>query len=164
MSVQFIIEDVHISIQGRTLIRSWIEGIINRHGRKLDALCFVYGSDAFLLARNQTYLKHHSLTDVITFDYSEGARVSGDVLLSVDRVIENAQIWGSSPNDEMLRVMVHGVLHLLGYKDKQKTEKAEMRRLEDDCLALVPQGIGFKMAKGPNPPGKPAPNTQTKTG
>ncbi len=89
---------------------------------------------------NREYLNHDYFTDVITFDYSEGDLISGDVFISVDQVKINAGIYGAEIDDELRRVMIHGVLHLLGFEDSTEAEKAQMRKLENDALHLWLKG------------------------
>jgi len=104
------------------------------HGTRIEALTFVLMSDEDLLGYNRDYLGHDEYTDVITFDGQAGAGVSGDVLMSHDRIRENAATYGVSAQNELHRVMVHGLLHLLGHGDKTKAQREAMRALEDKYL------------------------------
>ena len=97
-------------------------------------ICFIFCDDNYLLIINKQYLHHDTLTDVITFDYSEEQKVSGDIFISVDRVAVNALKYGVSFQEELLRVMAHGILHLCGYKDKTEKEKLYMRKKEDRAI------------------------------
>ena len=99
-------------------------------------LNFIFCDDEFLFEINNTYLRRDSLTDIITFDYSNKNNISGDIFISIDRVKANALSFNESFEDELKRVIIHGVLHLLGYKDKSKKEKKIMREKEDFYLSL----------------------------
>lgn len=115
----------------------WIHAAIKKERFKLIQLNFIFCSDEDLLRINVDFLKHNTYTDIITFDHSEqGGVVEGDIFISVDRVKENAHTLGIAEIDEIHRVMIHGVLHLVGYKDKNKEQKAQMRRKEDQYLSL----------------------------
>jgi rRNA maturation RNase YbeY len=98
-------------------------------------ISYIFCSDDQLLDINKEFLNHDYYTDVITFDYSETENVSGDIFISIDRIRDNAKILELSYLDELHRVIIHGVLHLLGFKDKTKEESKNMRRLEDECLS-----------------------------
>jgi len=102
-------------------------------------LTYVFCSDEYLLEMNKTYLQHDYYTDIITFDYSEENNISGDLFISVDRVKDNALKIGVSLQNEMQRVVIHGVLHLCGFKDKEKTDVEIMRKMEEKALLLFPQ-------------------------
>ena len=128
-STDFVIKD-------RPLLTSWIEEVLNKESRLLEELVFNFCSDESLLKINKEFLKHDTLTDVITFDYSASKAVSGEVFISVDRVRENAKEFDQDFNDEIRRVMIHGVLHLCGYKDKTPKDKALMSDMENRHLAF----------------------------
>ena len=118
-------------------LRNWIDAAI-RSGRKTTGeLQFIFCTDAFLLDMNKRFLNHDYYTDVITFDYSSGKTVSGDIYISIDRVRDNARTEGQVFETELHRVMIHGVLHLLGHTDKSKAKKLEMRKKEDYFLSLL---------------------------
>ena len=105
-------------------------------GKSVEAINYVFCSDQFLHEMNREYLAHDTLTDIITFDYSEKESISGDVFISLDRTKENAQKFHQTPLKELHRVMVHGLLHLIGYKDKAPSESEQMRAKEDYYLSL----------------------------
>lgn len=119
-------------------IRLVLESIFNNEGAHLQSLNFVFCSDAYLLKINRDFLSHDFYTDIITFDLSEGdsGTTIGEVYISIDRVKENALKLGVLFNEELLRVIFHGALHLCGYKDKKKKEIAEMRKKEEQYLRL----------------------------
>jgi len=114
----------------------WIIRVIKGYGRNTGELNFIYVSDEMLLKMNQEYLAHDYFTDIITFEYRELEGVSGDLYISTDRVVENAGELNCSLENEMRRVMIHGVLHLLGHQDKTAEETRRMRELEEAALVL----------------------------
>lgn len=134
--INFFNEDVAFLLPKKRQIRNWLFNVINSEGFELSELNFIFCSDAHLLGLNKKYLNHDTLTDVITFDNSEVEnQVTGDVFISMDRVRENADELNFKMFDELLRVMVHGTLHLLRYNDKGTEEKALMTGKEDEYIA-----------------------------
>lgn len=119
-------------------ITQWLLTVISDEGKTLGEVAYIFCDDNYLHKMNVEYLDHDTLTDIITFDYTSGNIVSGDVFISVERVEENAKKFDVSFEKELSRVMVHGILHLLGYKDKTESEKTEMRNKEDFYLSLQP--------------------------
>jgi rRNA maturation RNase YbeY len=115
----------------------WFGKICHTEGKLLGDVSVVFCSDTYLLELNKRHLQHDFFTDIITFDYSEGVRVAGDLFVSVDRVYENADAYNVSRETELNRVSVHGILHLLGYKDKTPQEVTVMREKENEALALL---------------------------
>ena len=114
----------------------WLEKVIDRENKKLGQIVYIFSNDNYLLKNNIKFLKHDSLTDIITFDYCNNDIISGDILISIDRVIENAKIYKVTFLNELDRVMVHGLLHLLGYNDKTKKERKIMTSKEDFYLQI----------------------------
>ncbi|MCR9263580.1 MAG: rRNA maturation RNase YbeY [Flavobacteriaceae bacterium] len=114
----------------------WVTRILDSEGFKVGQIDYIFCSDEYLLELNNEYLKHDTLTDIITFDYTEGVVVSGDIFISVDRVKENAVTFGVPLQDEIVRVMSHGVLHLVGYGDKTDEEAEIMRSKEDEKIRM----------------------------
>jgi len=133
-AIAFKAVDVPNAFRDRTALRKWLHAIARDHGHSIGELNYVLLTDKALLEYNQRYLDHDEFTDVITFDGQTGTGVSGDVLMSYDRIRENATSFGVSVQNELRRVMVHGLLHLLGHGDKTKAQKQAMRELEDRCL------------------------------
>jgi rRNA maturation RNase YbeY len=129
-------EEGKYKILNKRLIKSWLQSTVANEGKILQEINIVFCNDKELLEKNIKYLKHNTLTDIITFDYSVEEKTSGEMFISIDRVKENALTLGVSFKDELERVMIHGVLHLIGYKDKSKNEKLEMRNKEDYYLSL----------------------------
>lgn len=159
--ISFNNEDIQFNFKNKTKLKGWIVKTIDGKRKKVGDISFVFCTDSFLLKMNKEYLNHDTYTDIITFDYSgsddkpfdstqrdgsKGAKqkatkivrsISGEIFISIDRVKENANKFSKSFEDELHRVMIHGVLHLLGYKDKTKIAKAEMRKQEDLCLKAL---------------------------
>ena len=136
--INFFTEDINYTLKQKAKIRLWIIDTIKEEGYNLKELNFILCSDDYLLRINQDYLKHNDYTDVITFDNAEGLKmIVGDVFISVERIKENAKQFKSNVETELCRVMIHGALHLLGYKDKTKAAKNEMTAKEDYYLALM---------------------------
>ena len=113
---------------------SWIKDAIANEQKILGEINYIFCDDDYLLEKNQTYLNHDTYTDIITFDYSEENSVSGDIFISIERLKENARKFAVPFDTELRRVMIHGVLHLIGYKDKSDKEKKLMREKEDSYL------------------------------
>lgn len=119
-----------------TGLRKWLAKIILHESYKEGDLSFIFCSDDYLLDINVKYLKHNYLTDVISFDYSIGKLISGDIFISIDRVKENAESYSNSYTEELHRVMAHGLLHFCGYNDKTSEDQELMREKEDYYLSL----------------------------
>lgn len=112
----------------------WLNSISNNEGKKIESLSFLFVDDEEMLKYNKKYLQHESYTDVITFDNSIEKRIAGDIIISLERVNDNAKFYQVSYNYELQRVMAHGLLHLLGYNDKNKEEKKIIRKKENYYL------------------------------
>jgi rRNA maturation RNase YbeY len=117
-------------------IRLWLEQIVCSYSYKINSLAFIFCHDDYLLKINQKYLSHDYYTDVITFDYTEERKISGDIFISIDTVQANAIKYKTTYEEELYRVMVHGVLHLMGFKDKSDDEILLMRQNEAKALEL----------------------------
>ena len=133
--IVFVDGDVPCKVEGRRAVKSWLRSVADHHGKSLGDLSVVACSDDELLEYNRKYLDHDTYTDIITFDHSEGDTLAGDLLISFDRVGENAENQGVVFQEELRRVMVHGVLHLAGLKDKTDADAQAMRAAED--LSLI---------------------------
>jgi rRNA maturation RNase YbeY len=112
----------------------WLNSISNDEGKEIESLSFLFVDDEEMLKYNKKYLQHESYTDVITFDSSEDKKIAGDIIISLERVNDNAKFYQVSYNYELQRVMAHGLLHLLGYNDKNKEEKKIIRKKENYYL------------------------------
>lgn len=137
-SINFFNEENNYQLKQKRVLKEWIRLVITSEEYELSELNFILCSDDYLLRMNQEYLDHDTYTDVITFDNSEGLKsITGDIFISVDRVAENAAGLGVTAASELQRVMVHGTLHLLGYKDKSKADKTRMTQKEDLYLSKL---------------------------
>ena len=135
--VEFFCEDIEFSPSTPEALINWITKVVESEQHLVGTINFIYCSDSYLLNINQTYLNHHTYTDIITFDQSTSSdSVAGDIYISIDQVKSNAVKYQESFNRELKRVMVHGVLHLLGYNDKSVEEQQEMRKKEEAYLSL----------------------------
>ncbi len=134
--ISFFSEDIVFNFSQKQKIREWINKAVREEGfKRVSELNFIFCSDNYLLDINKQYLDHDTYTDIVTFDSSEKEGViAGDIFISVDRVRENALKFSVSEIDELHRVIIHGVLHLCGYRDKKKEEKALMRKKENEYL------------------------------
>lgn len=135
--VEIFFEETEILDLHPEFFVSWLSDLCVTHGKELGDLSLVFCSDDYLLDMNRTHLEHDYYTDIITFDYCEGLVVSGDLFVSVDRVRENATVFGVMFHVELYRVVAHGVLHLLGFKDKSEKDELEMRRQEEMALSMI---------------------------
>ena len=115
----------------------WLQQVIRKEGKVPGDIAYIFCDDDYMLERNVAFLNHDTYTDIITFDECVGNIVAGSILISLDRVGENAGAFGKSFENEFLRVLVHGTLHLCGYKDKTEEEAKTMRQKEDESLALL---------------------------
>ena len=115
---------------------SWIERVIESENKKLEEISYIFCDDDYLLDINMKYLDHDTYTDIISFDYSVGNILQGDIYISIDRVEENSREFNVSFEEELRRVIIHGVLHLCGYKDKTEEESALMGLKEEEKLKL----------------------------
>lgn len=114
----------------------WLSLIARNEGMEIESLSYVFSTDPFVASLNKKYLLHSSYTDILTFDYSEGKAIIGEIYISIPRVRENAKIYKQPFLRELRRVMVHGLLHILGYKDKTARQSSQMRTKEEACLSL----------------------------
>jgi rRNA maturation RNase YbeY len=130
------LSDFELADQDESNIRSWIQFVLDEEDRELGEICYIFCDDEYLVEINNKYLNHNTLTDIISFDYSLGKVVSGDIYISTERVGANASERGIEFQDELDRVVIHGILHYVGYKDKTESEKKAMRAKEDYYLSL----------------------------
>lgn len=138
-SIYFHLEDISLkSDEKKSLqVKSWIKSVATAEGKFINEINFILTNDEYLLGINRQYLDHDYFTDIITFNNSENtSELEGDIFISVDRVRENAETMGVTFKDELHRVMIHGVLHLIGYNDKTQKQKEQMRSKEDAYLSL----------------------------
>ena len=138
-TISFQKEDATFTLKEKTKHKAWLNANAKKEDYVLLELTYLFCSDDYLHTINLTYLNHDTLTDIITFDNSEAPKeggIEGDIFISIDRVKENAKTYEVTFQEELRRVMAHGLLHLMGYKDKSPKAKQEMRAKEDACLLL----------------------------
>lgn len=132
--INYFFEDTNFKFNKRRATSKWLKSAIALENKKLGDISIIYCSDDYLLEINKQYLSHDYYTDVITFNYCEGDLISGDIFISVDTIKANAQEYGASFDNELCRVMVHGLLHLIGYDDDCESNQLIMRQKEDFYL------------------------------
>ena len=137
MPIYFHTESVKFTFNRRNLFKKWIRLVVDKHNKSAGSINIIFTSNEYLLSVNRKYLNHNYNTDVITFEYNEEKLISGDIFVSVEQVKINAESFKNLFEDELNRVVIHGVLHLLGFKDETPDEKKEIRREEDKALALL---------------------------
>jgi rRNA maturation RNase YbeY len=137
--VTYYTEDTSFAFKEKRLTSRWLKLVAESEIRRLGDISIIFCSDSYILDVNMKYLQHDYFTDIITFDYCEGNRLSGDLFISVDSVRENASFYGTEFADELNRVIVHGILHLIGYDDHTEEDIAVMRAKENYYLSLRAQ-------------------------
>lgn len=135
-TIFFHTEEIDFQLKKKKKVRNWLTELAKTEDKIIEELNYIFCSDEYLLEVNKEHLDHDYFTDVITFDYCENKVISGDIFISIDRVKENAKSFSKSFKNELRRVMAHGLLHLMGYKDKNEADEAEMRKMEDFALEL----------------------------
>ena len=138
--INFFKEGVTFRLKGKSILQEWISRVIRKEKRKAGTINFIFCSDPYLKKMNKKYLEHDYKTDVITFDNSQDDLIAGDIFISIDRVNHNAGQYETGFDNELHRVMIHGVLHLLGYDDADEKHRKEIRSKEDEYLALRKAG------------------------
>lgn len=133
--IQFFFESIEPTSIDQA-IGHWLKQVISNERKKVGNINYILCDDDYLLKINQDYLQHDYYTDIITFDYVKGSTINGDIFVSLSRISDNASTLSKSYDEEFRRVLVHGVLHLCGYKDKTEQEASEMRNKEDKYLNL----------------------------
>lgn len=137
LPIYFFSEDISYKLKDKLKIRKWLHQAILSELRKLKEINFIFCTDNYLLGINQQYLNHDTYTDIVTFDTSDSPdKISADIFISLERIRENATTFNATERDEIHRVMIHGTLHLLGYKDKLKADKIIMTTKENHYLNL----------------------------
>ncbi len=134
--ITFQNQSISFKLKEKTKLKSWIKIITEKEKHILGDINYIFCSDDELLEINQKHLNHNTFTDIITFDYTEAKKINSDIFISIDRVAENAEKFKVSFDDELHRVMIHGILHLCGYKDKTKADAELMRKKENASLKL----------------------------
>ena len=141
LGIQYTSTKTLFRLKEKERLTIWLERLMAMHHKFPGNLTYIFCSDTYLLEMNKQYLAHDTYTDIITFNYNEGHYISGDIFISVDRVKENAKSFKTTFEDELHRVMAHGVLHLLGFNDKTKKDEAEMRKMEEMALGMLNVGM-----------------------
>ena len=144
MSIRFASQDIDFELSQAQKVKKWVSQVIQLRGKRVGNISYLFCDDEYLLGVNQQYLNHDTYTDIITFDYVEGDVLSGDLFISIDSVRENASFYGAEFLTELRRVMVHGLLHLIGYDDHTPEEQKVMRSKEDYYLSLRESVTGEK--------------------
>ncbi len=139
MAISFLCQIPYHRIKNKKLLKDWVLLVANSRSKAVEKIDFIFCDDDYLLQINKKFLAHQTLTDVITFDYSLKDSINAEIYISLERVIENAESYKISVADEMHRVMIHGVLHCIGLKDKKDQDRLKMRRAENAALRLLTQ-------------------------
>ena len=115
----------------------WVKDVAEKHGKIVGEIAYIFCSDEYIIDVNRKFLNHDYYTDVITFDYSEGKKIAGDIFISLDTVKTNAEAFNQDYYNELERIIIHGILHLCGFKDKEPNDKEEMTFQEDEAIKLL---------------------------
>jgi rRNA maturation RNase YbeY len=137
MAISFHVQDIEFKLKNSSKIKIWIRKIIELEKKTQGQINFVFTNDEEVLSKNIQFLKHNTYTDIITFDYCEDKTINGDIIISIDRVEENAKKLNENFDVEIRRVIIHGILHLCGYKDKSKVDAEIMRKKENWALKKI---------------------------
>jgi rRNA maturation RNase YbeY len=138
VAVVFHISEVDFSLANRRVLKAWLRQVAKTENKKVGDIACIFCCNEYLLSLNKTYLGHDYYTDVITFDYSNGDVISGDIFISLDAVRDNAAKYKVAFQNELYRVMAHGVLHLCAYRDATAAERKVMRAKENAALSKLP--------------------------
>jgi rRNA maturation RNase YbeY len=142
-AISYNAENISFNLKNKRILTDWIKEIIKREGKNLAIVSFIFCDDAFLLRLNKKFLNHDTYTDIITFDYCKDNLISGDIFISIERVRENAVKFSQPFKEEVCRVMCHGVLHLVGFSDKNIRKRLDMRAKEDECILILKEKFTF---------------------
>jgi probable rRNA maturation factor len=134
MAIRFFCDQIAYKLKNQRLLKAWIKSAIEEEGFKLGEINVILCNDEFLLEINQKFLQHDFYTDIITFDYSQDQTISGELYISLERVIDNAIKNRENIDVELYRIVIHGFMHLCGYKDKSDAEQIQMRNIEEKYL------------------------------
>ena len=140
-NIRFLNEKVEMPRFSQEIVAQWIGKVVAAHNRAVGDLAYIFCDDEKIIQVNRQFLSHDYYTDIITFDYSTRRRVSGDMFISLDTVASNAELFGRDYQEELLRVVIHGVLHLCGINDKGPGEREIMEMNENEALAMLPDNI-----------------------
>ena len=129
--------ETSFTLKNQKKLVKWISDVISSEGFQVGEINYIFCNDSYLNKINQEFLNHDTFTDIISFDYTLGKEVGGDIFISIERVLENAEKFNEVFENELYRAMIHGVLHFMGYKDKTKKEKTLMRTKEDEKIFIL---------------------------
>lgn len=138
MTIQFYAEGIELPAIHQEAVRRWVRAVAETYGKKVGDICYIFCSDEKILEVNRQYLQHDYYTDIITFDYTGGNKISGDLFISLDTVRTNAEKFQTDYNEELHRTIIHGILHLCGINDKGPGEREIMEANENKALAILP--------------------------
>ena len=139
--ITYLAQQTELPIFNQLAVNEWIKQVARNHNRVVGPLTYIFCSDDRIIEVNRQFLNHDYFTDIITFDYSSHKRISGDMFISLDTVKSNAELFQRAYNEELMRVVIHGVLHLCGINDKGPGEREIMEAHEIDALAILPNNV-----------------------
>ena len=139
--ITYLAQQTELPIFNQLAVNEWIKQVERNHNRVVGPLTYIFCSDDRIIEVNRKFLNHDYFTDIITFDYSSHKRISGDMFISLDTVKSNAELFQRAYNEELMRVVIHGVLHLCGINDKGPGEREIMEAHENDALAILPNNV-----------------------
>jgi rRNA maturation RNase YbeY len=129
--------ETSFTLKNQKKLVKWISDVISSEGFQVGEINYIFCNDSYLNKINQEFLNHDTFTDIISFDYTLGKEIGGDIFISIERVLENAEKFNEVYENELYRVMIHGILHFMGYKDQTKKEKTLMRTKEDEKIFIL---------------------------
>lgn len=139
MAITFYAEDIELPAIKQQAVGNWVREVAATYGKKVGDICYIFCSDEKILEVNRQYLQHDYYTDIITFDYTGGNKISGDLFISLDTVRTNAETFHTGYNEELHRTIIHGILHLCGINDKGPGEREIMEENENKALTILPE-------------------------
>ncbi|MCD8043812.1 MAG: rRNA maturation RNase YbeY [Tannerellaceae bacterium] len=140
MAITYYTEDIEMPVIKKQVVSNWIKEVAAHHGKKTGEITYIFCSDEKILEVNREYLQHDYYTDIITFDYTQGDKISGDLFISLDTVKTNAEKYNTDYNEELHRTIIHGILHLCGINDKGPGEREIMEQHENEALKILSLG------------------------
>ena len=136
--ISFYSEEIELPAINQEAVREWVRAVAKTYGKKAGEISYIFCSDEKILEVNRQYLQHDYYTDIITFDYTSGDKISGDLFISLDTVRTNSEAFHTDYNEELHRTIIHGILHLCGINDKGPGEREIMEACENKALAILP--------------------------
>ena len=141
MTIIFNAENIDFPKIKKRETANWIKSVAKSYGKQTGDISYLFCNDEKILEVNRQYLQHEFYTDIITFDYSEGGRISGDIFISLETILSNSIQYDTDFDEELYRVIIHGILHLCGLNDKSETEAREMRKAEENALSILRESL-----------------------